>query len=211
MTRFGCIRHGRTLWNEEERVQGWLDSPLTEEGQRLARAWGEQVRTLPWQRILASDLGRARATAELINTTLALPVHEEAGIREQNWGDWSGLLYHDLLTTHKEEFARQQARGWEFTPPGGESRRQVLARAMTALVDAAARWPDEAILVVSHEGVLRCLANHLADRAFLPNEPPLLRDWHLHFFAADPGTLRIDALNALALRQPEHGRPFSLF
>jgi probable phosphoglycerate mutase len=208
---FGCIRHSRTLWNEEKRVQGWQDSPLTDEGKRLACTWGKQLAALPWQRILASDLARARSTAELINATLSLPLHLDARLREQDWGEWSGLLYHDLLTSHQEEFSRQQARGWDFTPPGGESRHQVLKRSRQALHDAAKCWRGEQILVVSHEGVIRCLACHLAGQAFMPGEPHLLREWHLHCIGMRGEGMILERLNALSLEQPARNRPFSLF
>lgn len=211
LTSFGCIRHSRTVWNEEKRVQGWLDSPLTDEGKRLARTWGRQLSVLPWQRILASDLGRAQATAELINAMLSLPLHLDARLREQDWGEWSGLLYHDLLSDHKEEFSRQQARGWDFTPPDGESRLQVLKRSRQALHDAARQWAGEQILVVSHEGIIRCLAYHLTDHSFLPGEPHLLRDWHLHRIGISGERMILQELNALPLEQPDRSQPFSLF
>jgi len=211
MSCFGCIRHSRTVWNEEERVQGWRDSPLTDKGQALARRWGEQLAVFPWQRILASDLGRARQTAQLINASLHLPLHTEPRLREQDWGEWSGLLYSELLTERKKEFARQERRGWDFRPPGGESRREVLRRSLAALGEASCQWPDAHILVVSHEGVIRCLACHLAGHTFLPGAPSLLREWHLHCFSARDGELFLQELNCLRLQRPDQASPFSLF
>ena len=73
-TRFGLIRHAETVWNRAKRIQGHQDSPLTPEGELQAAAWGRTLQRLRWERILASDTGRAVATAERINNHLGLPV-----------------------------------------------------------------------------------------------------------------------------------------
>src|SRR3954452_15944987 len=68
------VRHGETEWNRARRYQGWLDSPLTPEGIAQARAIGRRLRLLPEAAnaaILASPLGRARHTAEIIAEALS--------------------------------------------------------------------------------------------------------------------------------------------
>ncbi len=199
-TRFGLIRHGRTTWNEEHRIQGWQDSPLSPSGRAMARRWGEELRPMPWQRILASDLGRARATVAEINRALGLAVHLDPRLREQDWGCWSGLTFAELHARHREELEQQVAAGWDFRPPGGESRREVLARATAALEDGWQKWPGEEILVVCHEGIIKCLLYHLCRRRFLPDEPRLLRrGYWLHLLRADRDGIRLDTIHALAL------------
>jgi probable phosphoglycerate mutase len=75
----------------------------------------------------------------------------------------------------------------------------VSERSQIALCEAAARWPAETILIVTHEGVIKSLLYHFSGRKFLPEEPPLIKSMHLHWLFHDPGGLRIGGLNALPL------------
>jgi len=199
-TRFGLIRHGRTVWNREKRIQGWQDSPLTAKGEELVRQWAGELAPLDWELIVHSDLGRARRTAELINGHLGLECVAEPGLREQNWGEWSGLRLPELRKDKSVAVARQEAAGWAFTPPGGESREQVLARSRAALMRIHNRWPGRRVLLVVHEGVIKCLLYHLAGRLFLPNEPPLLdKGYFLHLLAWRENRPVLEKMHALAL------------
>ncbi|HEB49919.1 MAG TPA: histidine phosphatase family protein [Desulfobulbus sp.] len=198
-TTFGLVRHGRTVWNEERRIQGRLDSPLSPAGREMARRWGRELARFGWHRILASDLGRARATVDLINQGPGLEVHFDPRLREQDWGRWSGLTFAELHALHQEELDRQVAAGWDFRPPGGESRREVLVRARAALTDGHRRWPGEQVLVVCHEGIIKCLLYHLCHRRFLPGEPPLLRKGYwLHLLRVDR-EIHLEKLHAAPL------------
>jgi probable phosphoglycerate mutase len=198
-TRFGLLRHAETQWNREKRIQGQQDSPLTAEGETAARRWAQRLGTEPWDRILSSDTGRALATAEAINRGLRLPAAADAALREQNWGQWTARTISDLQGRSAVQAARQQQAGWDFRPPGGESRREVLARGLRALRVAARRWPGERVLVVTHEGVIKCLVYHLTGRRFMPGEPDLVRAGHLHRLASDGTAVELEQVNAIAL------------
>ncbi len=71
--RFGLIRHAQTIWNREKKIQGHSDSPLTADGERQASSWGQILLRYSWDRILASDAGRALTTGERINAFLKIP------------------------------------------------------------------------------------------------------------------------------------------
>ena len=81
--------------------------------------------------------------------------------------------------------------GWQFSPPGGEDRETVMRRSIDALVDLARRFPEETILVVAHGGVIKCLLYGLLGRNFLPGEPPILKEYHLHFLTSDGDSLEL--------------------
>jgi probable phosphoglycerate mutase len=198
-TRFGLIRHAQTVWNKAKRIQGHLDSPLTEKGSAQARAWGDELGTYRWDRCICSDLGRAKSTAEIINATIKVPLIDDPRLREQDWGNWSGLTLAQLTDEKAERLAEQTVRGWRFRPEGGENRNSVWDRGRRALESAAAKWPGESILVVTHEGVIKCLVYRLLRRRFLPSETPVLRPAHLHWLMADQSGIVIDKINALAL------------
>ena len=174
-TSFGLIRHATTQWNEKKLIQGQQDSPLSLAGQQMATDWGRRLASFSWQRIICSDLGRTRETTELINQTLKLSIHPDKRLREQDWGEWSGISLAEVKKKHKELLQSMVRSGWSFQPPGGESRKQVLRRSLAAMQEAHTSWPGESILIVCHEGVIKCLLYHLTERKFLPEEPPLIK------------------------------------
>jgi probable phosphoglycerate mutase len=199
IARFGLIRHAQTVWNREKKIQGHSDSPLTPEGEFQASRWGMILNQFPWNRLLASDTGRALATAEIINTYLKIPLTIDSRLREQDWGDWVGKTISQIQTEAPRMLDGQISAGWSFCPPAGEDRKSVLARSQRALQEAAGRWPGENILVVTHEGVIKSLVYHLCGRKYLPSEPPLLKSYRLHWLVYDRDGLRLEAVNALAL------------
>jgi len=198
-TRFGLMRHAETIWNREKRIQGRCDSPLTENGRKQAQRWGAAVDSMDsinWHRIIVSDLERAFQTATYVNSSLALSIHTDSRLREQDWGEWEGKTLSEI---NREIPADMEAQGWMFRPPEGENRLTVRDRSHSALVDAARRWPGENILTITHEGVIKCSVYGLSGRQFLPTEPKLLKPHHLHLLIHDGNTLAIEKLNAMAL------------
>ena len=127
-TRFGLIRHAQTVWNLDKMIQGQKDSALTTTGRAQSRTWGERLAPLSFDRILTSDLGRTVATAELINRALKLPMKKTSRLRELDWGDWTGRRIRDIENEIPEELRIMEQAGWQFCPPGGESRRAVWLR-----------------------------------------------------------------------------------
>lgn len=198
-TRFGVLRHAPTVWNREKRIQGQLNSPLTQEGEMMALQWGEMLQPCAWDRILLSDLGRTRQTAELINLALKLPMTSDPRLREKDWGEWTGSTIVKIRRQSGHRLAAMESAGWGFRPPGGEDRTEVWERGHQALIDASRRWPGEKILVVTHEGMIKCLVYRLTDRQFFPTEPPILRRGHLHRLKHGRNGMAIEALNAFSL------------
>ena len=93
------VRHGQTLWNIEGRMQGRLDSPLSEEGQRQAGRHAEVLHRLGGvDHMLCSPSGRTRETASLLNAKLAVPIDYEEVLMERDCGDWSGLTIEEITS-----------------------------------------------------------------------------------------------------------------
>ena len=199
ITRFGLIRHAQTAWNRVKRIQGQSDSPLTRQGKQQAERWGEILNTISWDRILASDTGRAFETATRINASLQISLTSDKGLREQNWGQWTGKTVREIERDEPLVLAEQIRAGWKFCPPGGEDRMSVFERSREALCEAAAHWAGQTILIVSHEGVIKSLIYRYSGRQYVPEEFPLIKSMHLHWLLHDPEGLRIGTLNALAL------------
>jgi len=179
LTTFFLIRHGQTAWNVEKRIQGRTDTELSPEGEAMAASWARTLADLELTHILTSDLARAVRTAEIVGAGRDLPLARDPRLGEQDWGEWTGLAKPELKKLGKE-IARLEKQGFGFRPPGGESREDVLFRACDALLDFAAENPAARVLVVTHNGVLKCLLAALSGREFLPGDPPLPAGYRLH-------------------------------
>jgi broad specificity phosphatase PhoE len=167
--RFFLIRHGRTAWNEERRMQGRADLPLSPEGRtevvgwRLPEAWADA-------RWLSSPLRRATETAALLSDR---PVAIEPRLIEMDWGAFEGRTLAELRAEAPDAMAANEARGLDFRPPGGESPREVRTRLESLFADLAAEAADEAVVVcVTHKGVIRA-ALSLATGWDMRSNPPL--------------------------------------
>ncbi|HSO67245.1 MAG TPA: histidine phosphatase family protein [Desulfatirhabdiaceae bacterium] len=199
VTRFGLMRHAITEWNKEGRIQGHSDSPLSSEGRHMAAKWAKILQHGNWSRILCSDSGRAKTTALLLNSVLALPLEIDARLREMDWGQWTGLTRQDIRERFADILERQNVADWNFTPPGGESQLQVRKRGMAALQEAALNWPGQRILTITHEGLMKCLfydPNHRnsTDHALICMEP-----WRVHIMICTDCELSLEFPNAIRL------------
>ncbi len=201
MTRLGLIRHAETVWNGENRIQGHRDSPLTTRGKKEADRWGSELSRISWDRILGSDLGRAVATAVIINHHLQIPFEADSRLREQDWGQWTAKPADKIKNEELPKLDEAQRSGWQFCPPGGEDRISVWQRSHNALVDAARKWPGNTILVVTHEGVIKNLIYRLCNRLYAPGESSLIESRHLHWLVIQNRGLQLHRINALQLPQ----------
>ena len=188
MNVIGLLRHGPTAWNREKRIQGVTDTPLDPGFD--PRPWREALTAQgPWDYFATSPLRRARETALLLFPECAPEV--VPGLREQDWGAWTGLTVAGLRRDHPGLIEAQEARGWNFTPPGGESRREVLKRALTAVEETARDRDGERILMVTHLGVIKIILNHLLGSPFLPDASADVAKRALHLLSLDRGELRV--------------------
>src|SRR5437763_621080 len=149
VTTILLARHGETDWNVEGRLQGWDDRPLNATGRTQARELAERLADVPFDAVYASDLSRARETAELVAEPHGVPVVVDSDLREMDYGSWSGLTRSEI----EERFPGQ-------TRHDGETREEHLGRVLAAAERIAARHPGERVLIVSHGGSLRALRRH---------------------------------------------------
>ncbi|GIU32887.1 histidine phosphatase family protein [Shewanella schlegeliana] len=85
-------RHGETQWNKLGKLQGHLDSELSQEGVEQARLLGQHLLRYQPELIISSDLGRAQSTAVLVNEGLKLSTLSSSLLRERCFGELQGLL-----------------------------------------------------------------------------------------------------------------------
>jgi broad specificity phosphatase PhoE len=88
------VRHGETYLNRYGKMQGWADSPLTEEGKEMAIQFGKSLAAVPFSRVYTSDLGRTVETAQLIlqqnDDHTHLEINQRKEFRESFFGSFEG-------------------------------------------------------------------------------------------------------------------------
>jgi broad specificity phosphatase PhoE len=148
-------RHGQSDWNLERRWQGHADRPLTEQGKEQARALAERLEEIRLDAVYASDLERARATAEAVAVPRGLEVHQRADFREVDVGSWSGLTREEAEDGYPDDFARwlNGEAGWR----DGETYEEMSSRVLEAVREIVARHPDGRVLIVAHGGPIRAV------------------------------------------------------
>jgi broad specificity phosphatase PhoE len=133
------IRHGETEWNAQGRLQGVQDIPLNDLGRRqsvdagrilagLLERDGQSKASIAF---VASPLGRARQTMELVRATLQLPLSAytiDDRLREIGYGQWEGSTLAEMQVQDPDLFTRRQVEKWTVSPPGGETYVSVQAR-----------------------------------------------------------------------------------
>jgi probable phosphoglycerate mutase len=158
MDAFLCIRHAQSTMNAVGLWQGQADPPLSEEGREQARELAERLGEGSLSVLVASDLQRARETAEIAACRLGITTRLEPALRELDVGDWSGLAREEIARRWPEDFARFQAGDLDVRAGGGETRRELRARVVAALRSFQQQYRGDRIAVVTHLGVIRTLA-----------------------------------------------------
>lgn len=190
MTLLALLRHGETDWSAEGRIQGRTDVPLSAAGRSALAA-----KCLPadWSglHVVSSPLLRCTGTVQALQLEQAAV---EPRIAEMSWGLWEGRRLAELRLEFGEAMQTNEARGLDFTPPQGESPRQVLLRVRPWLVEVAAGGAPT--LAVSHRGVIRAIFAAASGWDML-GKPPAKLDWAaLQLFVLDavgqPGVLRLN-------------------
>jgi probable phosphoglycerate mutase len=153
-TELVLVRHGETDMNRELRFQGQVDVSLNATGHEQARRLAARLAGETAHAVYASDLLRARQTAEPIAGSLALQPVAEPGLREQAFGRLDGMRVDEIQREHPQAWE-----GWlrfeeDFAMPEGESTRAFHARVMEAVQRVVDAHPRQTVVVVTHGGVL---------------------------------------------------------
>ncbi len=159
------LRHGETEWNLAERLQGGLDSPLTETGHAQARRQNEILHAFDpvgWD-WFSSPQGRAMATAEIAAQGRDVPIIPEPRLREIGMGDWSGAVRSDLVAEFPHLF-ETDGLGWYDHAPGGEGL-LALEQRVAAFLSTLTR-PSVLVTHGITSRMIRSLAQGLPGEAF---------------------------------------------
>lgn len=164
VTTFYLVRHGETVWNKEHRLQGWLDSPLSEMGILHAQKLAEQLKDIPFAVAYSSTSDRAKETARYLTAGRTLAIHYEDDLREIFLGNWQGQTIEDIMETNRFDYELYKNYPAQFVATHTESFGAVTERAMYTLKNIAKIYPHEHILIVSHAVTIKCIINAILGR-----------------------------------------------
>lgn len=163
ITRITMVRHGETHWNKIERMQGQLDSNLTELGIKQASAVANALKKIKYDAFYSSDLKRAMQTSEIISKQLGLTVIKENCLREINLGIAQGLTAEEFKDRYPDEYIKYASKDPDYVIPDGESNREKYNRAVGCLSELAQRHKGGNILIVTHGGILDSIIRMVFD------------------------------------------------
>jgi broad specificity phosphatase PhoE len=190
MVLLSLLRHADTAWSAEGRIQGRRDVPLSDSG-RAALAAFAVPKVCHGMRVVTSPLARCVETARLLGAREALC---DPRLMEMHWGEWEGRLLAKLREELGQPMRENEARGWDFLPPSGESPREVWARIQPWLAEVAAAAAPT--LAITHRGVIRAVLA-TATGWDMRGAPPAKLDWRaVHLFRLAPdGRPAVEVLN----------------
>jgi 2,3-bisphosphoglycerate-dependent phosphoglycerate mutase len=158
------VRHGQSEWNLKNLFTGWRDVDLTEKGVAEAHEAGRKLKAqgIKFDVAFTSALKRAQRTLDLMLTELGqttIPIFKDQALNERDYGDLVGLNKDDARKKWGEEQVHIWRRSYDVAPPGGESLKDTLARALPYYVtDILPRvLRGERVLVAAHGNSLRAL------------------------------------------------------
>ena len=144
-TNLVIVRHGETIWNTEGRMQGHLDSPLTEKGRTQASNLADRLKDETFDKIYSSDLGRAVDTAQSVADKTKHTIITDDRIREKHFGTFQGM------NKEEQDALREELK---HEVDSGETLTAFSERVMAFFEDIVSKHKGERILVVTHGGVL---------------------------------------------------------
>lgn len=157
--RLLLVRHGQTPWNADGRFQGQSDTGLTDLGLEQARQVARALASLQISAIYSSPLPRALRTAQEISDALSLDIIPMDGLKEINLGELEGITGPVMRDKYRGVFDTWQVNPGRVSFPGGESLRQLQARAWRAVQRIEKDHPNEMVVAVSHNFAINAIVS----------------------------------------------------
>lgn len=151
------FRHGEVHQDWQGKAYGGLDVPLSAEGERDTEERARAFAALRPALVLSSPLARARRLGEALASATGAPLEFDAGLVEIQRGHWTGSLVSELRERFADEVAAFYADPWSWSGHGGETDRDVLARAWPAFERALRTVRGGTLAVAGHYNVLRVI------------------------------------------------------
>lgn len=167
MAQLCLLRHGESLWNEENRFTGWVDVPLTDLGRKQAEDAGKLIKKdgIKFNVAYTSVLDRAIETLGIVTKALRqkVPVIKDSALNERMYGDLQGLNKEDTAKKYGNEQVHIWRRSYDVRPPNGESLEDTQKRTLPFFMNCIMTDVKEGknVLVVAHGNSLRSIVMYL--------------------------------------------------
>jgi len=159
MTHLYLVRHALTDWVNNGQLAGWTPGiHLNEEGRKQAASLVQRLEPIPLVAIYSSPLERAIETAQAIAGPRGLPVQIRDGVGEVRYGDWTARPLEELRKLEEWLSVQVYPSGTRF--PGGETLREVQARAVAEIDAICRKHTTDAVAVVSHADIIKAIVAH---------------------------------------------------
>lgn len=156
------VRHGESQWNLENRFSGWVDVPLTANGEAEAARAGQLLHGIVFSHAFTSALTRAQETLRIILDVIGepdVPTIRDAALNERHYGDLQGLSKDEMAQQFGADEVMMWRRSFHYRPTNGESLEDTAQRVLPfyrAQIEPRVR-AGENVLVVAHGNSLRSL------------------------------------------------------
>ncbi len=127
------VRHGQSQWNLENKFTGWVDVELTPKGEQEAKAAGQRLKGIKFDKAFTSDLKRAQRTLQIILQETGqtdIPVEKDKALNERHYGDLQGLDKAETAKKYGDKQVHIWRRSYDIAPPNGESLKDTAARTL---------------------------------------------------------------------------------
>lgn len=174
------LRHGQSIWNQENKFTGWVDVALSTKGIEEAISAGQKLASFSIDQVFCSDLKRALDTAKLALKAAdqeACSIIQDSALNERHYGDLQGLDKAEMAKKYGPEQIKLWRRSYDVRPPGGESLKDTCERVLPyyrktiqPLLKA-----HKTVLIVAHGNSLRALIkelDHIGDSEIASLEIP---------------------------------------
>lgn len=157
------VRPGSTVFDDEDRIKGSLDMPLSPSGQEQVHRIASEMAKFPIAFIYSAPCESAQSTAREIAEQTKSRWKICDCFRNLDHGLWQGKLVDDLKRQQPRLFKQLQENPRAFNPPGGETIAEAEARVEKMLSKLCKKHSDETIAIVVSEPLATLVANKLKD------------------------------------------------
>lgn len=173
MTQVVLIRPGATVYDEQNRVQGCLDLPLSDRGRAEVAELAERLAGVDLAALYCGPSQSALRTAEAVGRALGLRPRRIDELRNLDQGLWQGLQVEEIRRRHLKVFRQWLDDPFAVQPPQGEDCEEAIGRVKAAIKPLVRRHRDEAIGLVACEPIAQLIA------AMLRKDPQVQLDDHV--------------------------------
>lgn len=153
-------RHGQTFWNIERRMQGSINTKLTDEGKKQAYLLGKRLCNEDITRIYSSPLDRAYDTAKIVGDLLKIDITRYDRLKEFCFGEWEGMTYDDIKTKYPVQWECWTNKSFEFSIPNGETLIEGMDR-IVKVINEIIQKNSSNIAIVTHGTLIELYMHYL--------------------------------------------------